>query len=168
MARIVRNRRLVDDGWRLLEAGPYLVPGEDGFVAEFPAGDIVVALPLWRLRGDELIARPGRVGVLLEADDEPGSIATQLGHFALVAVRFEKFSDGRGYSLARLLRERHGWRGELRAIGDVRRDQLLLLERAGFDSFALGVGADAPAALAAFDEIRVQLPVFRRSATQTA
>lgn len=168
MARIIRNRSLVDDGWQLLEAGPFLVPGEDGFVPEFPAGDIVVPLSLWRLRGDELIARPGRVGVLLEADDEPESIAAQLGHFALVAVRFEKFSDGRGYSLARLLRDRHGWRAELRAFGDVRRDLLPFLERAGFDAFELRDGEDAGAALSAFDEIRVQLPAFRRSATQTA
>jgi len=168
MASIIKNGSVADDGWQLLEAGPFLAPGESGFVPEFPAGDIVVPLSLWRLRGDELIARSGRVGVLLEADEEPESIAAQLGHFALVAVRFEKFSDGRGYSFARLLRERYRFRGELRAIGDIRRDQLLFLERVGFDAFELGEDENAEAALAAFGEIRVQLPAFRRSASQTA
>jgi uncharacterized protein (DUF934 family) len=168
MARIIRNRSVVDDGWRLLEAGPFLAPGENGFVPELPAGDFAVPLALWRLRGDELIARSGRVGVLLAANDEPEAIAAELGRLALVAVRFEQFSDGRGHSLARLLRERYGWRGELRAVGDVRRDLLPFLERAGFDAFALRDGENAEAALSAFDEIRVQLPAFRRSASQAA
>jgi uncharacterized protein (DUF934 family) len=168
MARIIRNRSVADDGWRWLEAGPFLAPGENGFVPELPAGDIVVPLALWRLRGDELTARAGRLGLLLAADDEPESIAAELGRFALVAVRFEKFADGRGCSLARLLRERHRFRGELRAVGDVRRDLLPFLERAGFDAFALRDGEAAEAALSAFEEIRVQLPAFRRSASQAA
>jgi len=168
MPKIIRNRRIVDDGWRLLDADALLAPGEDGFVPEIPAGDVVAPLRLWRLRRDELSGRPGRLGVLLAGHDEPEAIAPDLAQLALVAVRFDKFSDGRGYSLARLLRERHGWRGELRASGDVRRDQLPFLERAGFDAFELRDGEDVGAALAAFGEIRVQLPAFRRSASQTA
>jgi uncharacterized protein (DUF934 family) len=164
MATIIRNRSVVDDGWRLLEAKPLSAPGEDGFVPEVPAGDIIVPLELWRLRGDELIARSGRLGLLLAAQDEPEWIALDLGHFSLVVVRFEKFADGRGYSLARLLRERYRWRGELRAVGDVGRDQLLLLERAGFDCFELRPGADARAALAAFAELPDAHPAFRRRA----
>jgi uncharacterized protein (DUF934 family) len=91
-------------------------------------------------------------------------------HFALVAVNFPQFTDGRGYSSARLLRERYGWRGELRAIGDVFRDQLFYLARCGFDAFALRQGEDAQAALAAFDDFSDAyqtaadrpLPLFRR------
>lgn len=164
MPKIIRNRRLDDDTWRLLEAGPLLAPGEDGFVPEFPAGDIIVPLELWRLRGDELSARAGRLGLLLAAHDEPESIAPDLARFSLVAVRFDKFADGRGYSLARLLRERYRWRGELRAVGDIGRDQLLFLERAGFDGFELRPGADARAALAAFGELPDAHPAFRRRA----
>jgi uncharacterized protein (DUF934 family) len=164
MARIIRNRRLVEDSWRLLEAAPLLAPGEDGFVPEFPAGDIIVPLELWRLRGDELTARDGGLGLLLAVHDEPESIAPDLGRFSLVAVRFEKFADGRGYSLGRLLRERYRWRGELRAFGDVGRDQLLFLERAGFDCFELREGGDARAALAAFGELPDAHPAFRRRA----
>jgi len=78
--------------------------------------------------------------------------------------------DGRGYSIARLLRERYGWRGELRAIGDVLRDQLFYLTRCGFDAFELRAGQDAQAALTAladFSEayqssVERPQPLFRR------
>jgi len=168
MPRIIRNRRIVDDDWRLLDADALLAPGEDGFVPGIPSGDVIAPLRLWRLRRDELTARAGRLGVLIAGDEEPEAIAPALAHLALVAVRFDRFSDGRGYSLARLLRERHGWRGELRATGDIRRDQLLFLSRCGYDAFELADEARLSAALAAFDELRVQLPAFRLSATQTA
>jgi uncharacterized protein (DUF934 family) len=164
MRKIIRHRRIENDGWRLLDAGALLAPGEDGFVPEIPAGDVVAPLKLWRLRRDELTGRACRLGVLLAAHDGPEAIASELEHFDLVAVRFEKFSDGRGYSLARLLRERHGWRGELRAIGDLGRDQLLFLERVGFDSFELRAGVDVRAALAAFGELQIAHPAFRRRA----
>lgn len=153
MPKIIRNRRIVDDDWRLLDADALLAPGEDGFVPEIPAGDLIAPLKLWRLRRDELIARPGRLGVLLAGHDEPETIAPGLAQLALVAVHFDKFSDGRGYSLARLLRERYGWRGELRASGDIRRDQLLFLSRCGFDAFALADEMRLDAALTAFEEL---------------
>ena len=168
MRKIISNRRIVEDGWRLLDADALLAPGEDGLIPDLPCGDVIAPLGLWRLRRDELIGRAGRRGVLLAANDAPEAVAPDLALVDLVAVRFDKFSDGRGYSLARLLRERHGWRGELRASGDVRRDQLPFMERAGFDAFELRDEESADAALAAFDEIRVQLPAFRRSASQAA
>jgi uncharacterized protein (DUF934 family) len=85
-------------------------------------------------------------------------------------VNFPKFTDGRGYSTGRLLRERYGYRGELRAIGDIFRDQLLYLSRCGFDAFVLRPGEDPQAALAAFGDfseayqaaVDRPLPLFRR------
>ncbi|HUJ87420.1 MAG TPA: DUF934 domain-containing protein [Burkholderiales bacterium] len=168
MPKIIRKRGIVADGWRLLDADALLAPGEDGFVPELPAGDVIAPLRLWRRRRDELIGRRGRLGLLLAADDAPEAIAPDLERLDLVAVRFDKFSDGRGCSLARLLRERYRWRGELRAFGDVRRDLLAFLERAGFDAFQLREGEDVGGALAALGEISVQLPAFRRSASQAA
>ena len=105
-------------------------------------------------------------GVLLAADDAPEAVAPDLDLLDLLAVRFDKFSDGRGYSLARLLRERYGFRGELRAVGDLGRDQLLFLERAGFDAFETRAGADPRAALPAFDELPLAHPAFRWRAAQ--
>ena len=103
------------------------------------------------LRGS--IANPSRPEagevLRLEPGDDPAKVADRLGAAARVEVNFPRFADGRGYSIARLLRERHGYTGELRAVGDVQRDQLFYLSRCGFDAFLLREGEDAEGALAA-------------------
>jgi len=102
--------------------------------------------------------------------DDPASVAHRLAGAARVEVEFPKFGDGRGFSIARLLRERHGYRGELRAVGQITRDHLYAMEQVGFNAFELREGEDAEAALAAFDDFsdnyqatfaRPQ-PLFRR------
>ena len=106
----------------------------------------------------------------LEPDADPASVAGRLQGVARVEVNFPKFTDGRGYSIARLLRERYGYRGELRAVGDVQRDQLHYLSRVGFDAFLLREGEDAEGALAALGDfseayqssVERPLPLFRR------
>jgi uncharacterized protein (DUF934 family) len=156
---LIRNRALATDTWRSLEDGA--LPA---------AGDVVVPVAVWLSERERLLARAGRLGVLLQPNDEPAVVAGDLAHLALIAVHFPVFTDGRGYSTARLLRERHGWRGELRAVGDVQRDQLFCLARAGFDAFELRRGEDAAAALGAFDDFSETyqaaadqpLPLFRR------
>ena len=178
MATLIRNRQIASDSWRSLDdAAPWLAVGEDGFVPDFPAaGGLIVPLALWRLRRADLLDRRGPVGVRLGAGEEPEAIAADLEHLALVAVHFPKFSDGRGLSTARLLRERYGYEGEVRAVGDVLRDQLPFLERCGFDSFALRDDQDPAAALAAFAELSdayqgtatEPLPLFRRRLAATA
>ena len=99
-------------------------------------------------------------------------VAPDLKHFALVAVDFPHFTDGRGCSIARLLRERHGWTGELRAVGYVIRDVIFYFSRCGFDAFDLRPGEDAQAALSAFGDfseayqtsVERPQPLFRRRA----
>jgi len=177
MATLIRNRRIAADSWRLLDdAAPWLAVGEDGLVPDFPAaGGLIVPLALWRLRREDLADRGAPVGVRLAADEGPEAIAADLEHLALVAVHFPKFSDGRGLSAARLLRERYGYEGEVRAIGDVLRDQLPFLERSGFDAFALRDDQDPEAALGAFSElsdayqstVTEPLPLFRRRLAAT-
>jgi len=106
----------------------------------------------------------------LEPGDDPAGVAARLGAAARVEVNFPKFSDGRGYSLARLLRERYGYVGELRAVGDVQRDQIFYLSRCGFDTFLLREGEDAEGALAALQDfseayqasVERPQPLFRR------
>ena len=113
---------------------------------------------------------PEAPALRLEPTDDPAGFAERLGAAARVEVNFPKFSDGRGYSIARLLRERHGYRGELRAVGDIQRDQLFYLSRVGFDAFQLREGEDADEALAAlrdFSEayqasVERPQPLFRR------
>ena len=90
--------------------------------------------------------------VRLEPTDDPAAVAERLAQAARVEVNFPKFSDGRGYSIARLLRERHGYRGELRAVGQVARDHLYFMERCGFDAFLLREGEDPQEALRGFED----------------
>jgi uncharacterized protein (DUF934 family) len=147
MSTLIKNRQIVADPWQLI-----------GSAAEQPAAlpadgvDAIVPLVLWRTQRVPLLARRGRTGVWLEPSDEPAELFAAAPVPDLIAVRFPTFTDGRGYSIARLLRERHGFRGELRAIGDVLRDTLFDLARCGFDAFALRADQDAAAALAAFDD----------------
>ncbi len=165
MAIIIKDREVKTDPWLLLK------PADDGSVpAVPPAGDVIVPLALWQTQRAELVARPGRIGVWLNSHEEPAAIAEDLRLFGVVAVNFPKFGDGRGYSIARLLRERYGYRGELRAIGDVFRDQLFFLSSCGFNAFVLRAGEDPQEALAAFSDfseayqssVERPLPLFRR------
>lgn len=98
-------------------------------------GNIIVTLDQWRDRRERLRGHNGRLGLRLKSDQSPAEIADDLGHFDLIALEFPRFGDGRAYSYARLLRERYGFKGELRAVGNVLRDQLLLMLRCGFDAF---------------------------------
>jgi len=93
--------------------------------------------------------------VRLEPGDDPAKVADGLGGVTRVEVNFPKFGDGRGYSIAKLLRERHGYKGELRAVGHITRDLLYYMERVGFDAFELRDGEDPAEALAAFDTFSV-------------
>ena len=161
MATLIRNRRIAADSWRLLDdPAPWLAVGEDGLVPDFPAaGWLVVPLALWRLRREDLLDRAEPVGVRLAAGEGPEAIAADLEHLGLVAVHFPKFSDGRGLSTGRILRERYGYEGEVRAIGDVLRDD-----------------QDPEAALASFTDlsnayqgtVAEPLPLFRRRLAATA
>jgi uncharacterized protein (DUF934 family) len=90
--------------------------------------------------------------IRLTPTDDPASVAGRLAGAVRVEVEFPKFSDGRGYSIARLLRTRLGYRGELRAVGALTRDHLWSLEKVGFDAFELREGEDAEEALAAFND----------------
>jgi uncharacterized protein (DUF934 family) len=179
METLIKGGRLVPDNWQRLEAadGRWLRTGEDGLLPDFPEDvDLLVPLAIWRARKDDLLARRGRNGVRLEPHEGPELIAADLERLALVAVNFPEFDDGRGYSTARLLRERYGYRGELRAVGDVLRDQLLFLARSGFDAFELREDQEPHAALAAFGELSEQyqssatepLPLFRRRLARSA
>ncbi|MFO7188922.1 MAG: DUF934 domain-containing protein [Pseudomonadota bacterium] len=162
MEKVIKARRLVPDNWQLLE------PAEGQ--AEVPAeGQVIVPLATWKAQRERLLAR-GNVGVVLEPHEDPAELAQDLGVLPLVAVNFPNFQDGRGYSTARLLRERYGYKGEVRAVGDVLRDELFYLSRVGFDAFALRADQDVEECLRAFDDfseayqasVERPLPLFRR------
>ena len=99
------------------------------------SGDVVVSLARFQSEGEALMAQGRRLGVRLQPGEEVESLAYDLPRLALVELRFEKFRDGRPYSSAVLLRERYGYAGELRAVGDVLREQAQHMLRCGFDAF---------------------------------
>jgi uncharacterized protein (DUF934 family) len=155
-------------------ADAYTLVREAGSLADLPeATPVIVPLTLWSIARAALIAR-GDAGVWLAPAEDPDALAADVKHVPVIAIDFPKFTDGRGYSTARLLRERYGYRGELRAIGDIQRDQLYYLRQVGFDAFVLRDGKDAGDALLAFGDFSdgyqitaVRTPWFRRSAAQT-
>ncbi|MCE4072964.1 MULTISPECIES: DUF934 domain-containing protein [Pseudomonas] len=156
MQRIIKHREVVDDRWHLLPKDATLetVPNCD---------DVIIPLNLWLEHGPALRGRDGGLGVWLDADEEPEAIAGDLDNFQVIAVNFPAFTDGRGFSTARLLRERFGYKGEVRAIGDVLRDQLFFMQSCGFDAYAIRADRDPQAALAGLDDFS---EVYQTSVTQ--
>ena len=153
MATLIKNKRIVPDSWQLLK------PSADGGLPDLPVtGDWIVPLAIWTEQRAQISQRSGsggRCGVLLENTEDPRVLAADFDKLALIAVSFPKFTDGRGYSIARVLR-RMGWKGELRAVGDVLVDQLAAMRRCGFDSFAPDAAldpADVEAALSRWADV---------------
>ncbi len=165
MQRIIKNGQIIDETWQLL-------PKDASLDDIRNSGDIIVPLALWVEHDRALLARDGGLGVWLDAGEEIEEIADQLQHFQVIALNFPAFTDGRNYSTAYLLRTRYGYRGEVRAIGDVLRDQLFALRRVGFDAFALRADKDPQDALQSFADFAEvyqasadqPLPLFRRRA----
>ena len=131
MREIIKNRAVVTDDWTVL----HLAEGESADAVVVPAGRTIVPLGVWQAQQAALSGRAD-LGVWLASDERPEVLKDVLGQFQVIAVDFPKFSDGRGYSIAFNLRSRLGYQGELRAIGDVLRDQLFFMHRVGFDAFA--------------------------------
>ncbi len=139
MPKIIRDGSIVDDEWTLLDED---VPGDQ-------QPHTIVPLSDWLSRGRKP-APDTDVGVWLNSDEDPRLIVDDLADIALIALNFPVFSDGRPYSSATLLRRVHAYQGELRAVGDVRRDQMEQMHRCGFNAYQLAEGQDLTAALAGF------------------
>ena len=122
------------------------------------------------IKDRQIVAKLSPPDLILEPTDDPALVAGSVGLARVIAINFPKFSDGRGYSIGRLLRERYGYKGELRAIGEVARDHLHAMEQCGFNSFQLRDGEDPQEALAAFGDFSDSYqataarpePLFRR------
>jgi uncharacterized protein (DUF934 family) len=159
MPQLIKDGRVVEDRWTLQRevTGP------------LPSTPAIVPLAHWLAERDALRGRRD-IGVWVAPADDPALLETDSATLPLIAVDFPKFADGRGYSSARLLRERFGFSGELRAVGDVSRDQLYYLHQVGFDAFVLRDGKDAHDALASLRDFSDgyqatyrRTPWFRRS-----
>jgi uncharacterized protein (DUF934 family) len=100
-----------------------------------PEAPAILSRKRWLAERGTLAGRNAPLGLRLDAGERIDDIAADLAHFALIALSFPKFTDGRAFSTARLLREKHGYTGELRAVGNVLSDQIPFMRRVGFDTF---------------------------------
>jgi uncharacterized protein (DUF934 family) len=100
-----------------------------------PPGDVIISLTRFQSEGEVLLGEGRAVGVRLESHEEVEALAYDLPQLSVVALAFPKFGDGRAYTSARLLRERFNFKGEVRAVGDVLREQAGYMRRCGFDAF---------------------------------
>ena len=169
--KIIKNGRVLEDERRVVK----LAEGEAAADIAVPAGPVLVPLAVWKARRDELQARArsGELGVWLAAGEDIVAVTGDLAALQVIALHFPKFTDGRSYSAATLLRKRHGYKGELRAIGEVLRDQFNYMTRCGFDALQPQAGrytdAQLEAAVASIDDfsqpyqhsVKDPLPLFR-------
>lgn len=130
MPNLIRHDGIRPDEWTIVQS-----PGE-GEELQIPEGPALLPATIWIEKRDKVAGR-NDIGFWLDSHEEPEAIAEYVNDVPVIGVNFPKFSDGRGYSIARLLRERFGFRNELRAVGDVLLDQLFYMKRCGFDAYAL-------------------------------
>lgn len=142
---LLKNGQIVADPWRKL-ADDEPVP---------PDHPVLVSLERWQAERDVLLARNAPLGVRLANNQPVAALAADIGRLELIALDFPKFNDGRAYTQARMLRERYGFRGELRATGNVLRDQFFFMQRCGFDAFEPAKGDAAAAWRAALGEFDI-------------
>ena len=166
MRNIIKDKQVVADDWAILK----LAEGEAADSVVVPAGKVIVPLAVWQAQRAALQNR-NDVGVLFGSSERPEALKDDVARMPVIAVDFPKFADGRGYSIAYNLRARLGYTGELRAIGDVLRDQLFYMQRVGFNAFAVRADRDIHDALkgltdfsepyqASWDQ---KSPLFRRT-----
>lgn len=164
MPTLLKNNQVIDDSWVVVN---------DNSISEasaLPDGDLLLPLTVWLRCSDAAGER--NLALWLNSDDDVQLLDGHCHRLAVIAINFPTFADGRGYSMAALLRQQFGYQGELRAIGDVLRDQLFYLKRVGFDSFALRADQDPHQALASLNDFRHCYqassdnpePLFRRRA----
>jgi uncharacterized protein (DUF934 family) len=143
---LLKDGRIVDD--------PRTTVADD---APVPADrPVIVSLARWTTERDAFVGRKAPLGIRLASGEAPAAIAADLDRFGVIALEFPHFKDGRAYSSCRLLRERHGYAGEVRAVGNVLRDQYLFMARVGFDAFEV----KDETAVAAWAQAMSEMSVF--------
>ena len=131
---LLRGGAFVEDDWRQVIPGESLSSGEK----------VLLSWEDWREARKQLLKRAEEsrteLGVRFPNTEDPALLEEDLKSLSLIALEFPTFRDGRAYSQARLLRQRYGFQGELRACGDVLRDQWQFMHRCGFDAFEVQEG----------------------------
>ena len=165
MQNLIRDGALATDHWTVLKesTGPEVLRVVRG-------KNFIVPLKFWQQFRAEITDYGGEISIWLDSDENVNDIGEELHQFPIIALNFPVFSDGRSYTNARELRQQLKYQGEIRAIGDVLRDQLFYMARCGFNAFALRFDQDPEACLEAFRDFQTSYqstvaeprPLFRR------
>ena len=155
MPLIINQQRAELDSWNSLY-GDDSAGFEEILSAGQFSGDLLVSWEQWQQNRDVLLKQANRVGIKIDNDFELGELIEDLDKLSLIAVDFPVFSDGRAFSQARLLRQRYGFQGEIRAVGDVTWDRLRFMHRCGIDAYEIDEDRYSDDMLEAFQEITVQ------------
>ncbi len=146
--RVIKNKEVVNDDWQLIR--------ELDESAPVPEGNVILPFAYWQANRDQLLKSDTAHAIWADGSVNTEELVNDLEHFSLIALDFPAFKDGRSYSHARLLRDRYNYKGELRAIGDVLRDQLFYMQRCGFDSFDVRADKDIEDALKGLKDFTVR------------
>ncbi|HSC69609.1 MAG TPA: DUF934 domain-containing protein [Cellvibrio sp.] len=130
MPKLIKDGAIVENTWTLLAKTE-----GDATTVEVPSGQVLIPVAVWLAQKSQLQNRTD-LGVWFDSDETADLIGDDVNRFAVIGVNFPLFMDGRSFSTARLIRERYGFKGELRAVGNFIRDQLCYLRRCGVNAFA--------------------------------
>ena len=142
--QIIKDKQLIEDNW--------------GFIADdesITTGNICISIDRWQTNKQELINRESLLGVRLNSDTDVTEIIADLANFQLIEVNFPVFTDGRAFTQAKLLRNRYGYQGEIRAVGHFMRDQVCYLGKVGVNAFNPADWQDLADAVASLDDFSV-------------
>ncbi len=142
---LIKKGEVAENTWRTVADNDEILGDES----------IIISLKRWQEEKESFGGRNGALGLRLESHQKPDAITNDVDQFDLIALDFPALPDGRAFSYARLLRERFGFKGELRAVGKVIQDQLFFMHRCGFDSFELSNGEDITKSIAALSAFSV-------------
>jgi uncharacterized protein (DUF934 family) len=142
--QIIKDKKIVEDSFRYLADDENLV-----------SGNISVSLARWQAEKAQLLNHAGKVGLRLNVEDDIAGLADDLNKFPLLELNFAAFTDGRSFSRAKLLRQRLGYQGEIRAVGQFMVDQVCYLSKVGVNAFQLDNVEQLPVALKTLDDFSV-------------
>jgi uncharacterized protein (DUF934 family) len=160
--RVIKDKVVTEDHWQLIK--------ELDDSASIPEGNVILPFTYWQANRDALLKRDTEHAVWIDGDIETEALLDDLDNFTIIALDFPAFKDGRSYSHACLLRERYSYKGELRAIGDVLRDQLFFMQRCGINSYEVREDKDIEEALEGLNDFTVRyqacadgaLPIYKQ------
>ncbi len=160
--QVIKNKEIINDDWQLIRD----IEDDEAI----PEGKVILPFNYWQANREALLKRDTEHAVLVNGDVVTEDLLEDLEQFAIIALDFPAFGDGRSYSHACLLRQRYEFKGDLRAVGDVLRDQLFFMQRCGFDSYAIREDKDIEDALKSLTDFSVKyqtaadgaLPIYKQ------